>query len=368
MTPQTKSLFATLYAQLSLVFLFCESFAPVALGQGFEFEGEGKITYRVYDRRGEPYVEQHDNFSVSVKDCKWHIRQIPQLWLKNGSNQILFGETLVSSDLANFYQLTSISNVTGWYAGATNARAFAARIGPGAVPFGLSDPKLMIIWYAFASSCYFNTSSGNYLTPPTVLNDKLYAADFRVLASWELHDHPPNLPQQILFSDLYGFQASSPDPDERTLQFTNCLYTVHEFTRYQKLMLPKRISASFFRRSPTNSLMMLLSADTTIEISQFHELTVVSFRPTISGPSYMSDMRTISKDTPFGVGSPRATDWPSLEKSVQVAKAQAYAISKVEQTNSGSVSRFTITAMVILVIMGFPAVLAIVSRKCKHKT
>jgi hypothetical protein len=72
------------------------------------------------------------------------------------------------------------------------------------------------------------------------------------------------------------------------------------------------------------------SAEVIIEMLQFRGLTVTNFSPKISGPADISDMRTISKDTPFGVAFPRSSDWPPLEQSMRMAKARAKAMRRID--------------------------------------
>ena len=269
-----------------------------------EFEVDGASSYKVLSR-GAVYVQQDDRITVSVSGCNWFIKKVPIRFLKGGRERPLANYGIASSDSTNFYQITSFSKAEG---GST----LEGRIGPGAVPFGLSDPKYIVLWYAFCSGGYLQSLEGRFVNPPmTLMGEAQYAKDFRVLAFWELQEAPPRLPKMIAFDSVPKCDL----PVERTpapaWHCTNFTLVVQEFTNCAELLLPKVILASYFFR---------VTGILEFRINDFRrQVSLDTFRPKITSGTLVSDMRTISSNTPFGVAGRGTSDWPRLETSMAKA-------------------------------------------------
>jgi hypothetical protein len=287
---------------------------------GVEFEAEGSSTYKVLSG-GAVYVQQEDHITVSVRGCEWLVKKVPIRFLKGGKEQPLAHYGVASSDSTNFYQVSSFPR-------AGEGSSMDARIGPGGVPFGLSDPKYIVLWYMFGSSCYFQHLQGRYVNPPTVLlGEAHYAKDFRVLASWELENAAPNLPKMIAFDSVPRWSLEVRRDEAPIWHSTSCRLVVQEFTNRGGLLLPKRVLAEYFGSSPTNQPLPFLTGSFEVRMTNFHaQVSVTTFRPDISRGAFVSDMRTICSNTPFGVVNRAASDWPRLESSR--AKAQSVALAK----------------------------------------
>jgi hypothetical protein len=152
--------------------LFRVGLAIIGIGniaQASDLTVEGTISYKIYSSDGNVRMHQLDDFSLSVQECNWYIKKVPVLFERAGKKERLTGTTEVSSDTKNFYQLTDLGD-TG--KNPAPKVQFFGRVGSGPAPFNLSDPKLIALWYSYASSCYLKEAADrneHYVIPPTVL-------------------------------------------------------------------------------------------------------------------------------------------------------------------------------------------------------
>jgi hypothetical protein len=322
--------------------LFCLLTFLSSRGHSAEYSVSGTICYEI-SLSGQVVARQEDAFHVHVSDCQWQIRKTPLLFLRNGQKRPVFGDTILSSDLTNFYQLTDVRDDRGGIKvmpdgiGSESSRSnapdtgfpshspsnigapyvrnsFDARIGPGAAPFGVSDPKLLMLWYAFCSGCYFPTIKDGYIHPPKpLLSEQDYAKSFRVAAIWEVEKTAPYLPRVIAFDFLNHLRNQTNGGGGLT--FTNCLYWASEFTNTSGVSLPKTIEVKYYSHSPitfsTELVGLMRIAVTNVSPKADH----VRFRPEIPAPASISDMRTISSNRSFGIAIPNAVRWPEINTS-----------------------------------------------------
>jgi len=339
--------------------------------RGAEFSLDGNIKYQVFSLGGEPIVEQDCSFTFTEKDGKWHIRAVPKRFVKRGKEQPLLPYEIASSDSTNFYEIDSLKGFSvsnGW-----NVDSLGGRIGPGSVPFGLSDPRLIVLWYAFGSSLYFRDITTNYIVPPTIIGgEEAYANDFRGRASWELEKNPPFLPVSICFLGEYKFGANKRlGGIYSASNFTNCVYSAHDFKENAGLFIPRSITAEYFNRNPTNEKIAHLGGEMKIEVIQVQKNDPrVAFRPDLSSSAFLSDMRTISKATPFGIAVDDAHDWPDLKKSQRLAEAVALsrAQNPSKEDRNPLSSRKNIIRLILIVLILLPIVVVgkiLTSRKAK---
>ncbi len=325
-----------------LFFLTCPTYAS-----NDEFVAEGTIAYQVLSYDGSVFVEQDDLFTVSVKDCEWSIKKIPTRFLKNGKEQPLAEYGIASSDSTNFYQVSSFKGIVSTEK--QKREAFDGRIGPGAVPFGLSDPKYIVLWYAFGSGCYFPSLTNNQVNPPTILKTEgAYAQDFRVTAHWELESGPPFLPRFITFDTPPALQKTATGTERGHL--TNCVFTVQEFTNVFGLAIPTVITVNYFGWHPLNPTTIIPTSRMRIVVSNFQaRVAVEHFRPEIPEPAVISDLRTIASNTPFGVASRNSRTWPNIEDSKKRASARAQAIGMAEHRNKSHVTLLRISLISVVI-------------------
>jgi hypothetical protein len=237
-------------------YIFLLYLAQIDFGFGYEYILEGNVKYQLFLQQGQVIAEQESSFVFREKDCNWLVKCVPHRFVKFGKEQPLYAYELASSDGTNFYELESLSGLP------KPAKPFEGVIGPGSDPFGLSDPRLTTLWYAFGSSCYFAKRNGNLVNPPTAnTGSQTYAKDFHVPAIWQIESNPPFLPEAIFFYKT----------NESTLTtFTNVIYKVHEFKSVAGLLLPKAISMQyFFTQSLSNKPTTWITADMEIEVTNF---------------------------------------------------------------------------------------------------
>ncbi len=314
-----------------------------------EFSVEGKIRYEIFFESGEKYVEQQDEFRVSVRDCNWHIRKVPKVFLRHETPQSLGDYGLVMSDGTNFYQVSSFQN------------ALTARIGPGAVPFCLTDPKMIVLWYAYASSCYLSHIQDEFVNPPTVFNEAYYARDFRVRCDWQLFDKLPFLPSSMAFDGVAKFETNA-----STRSFTNAIFKVTETFDDKGLVVPKIASVEYFSRSRTNQALVFRSAKMSIEANALAEsVDQHCFQSPNLTNATVSDMRTISSNTPFGIAYFGQLQWPNLDSSLSKAEKLA-ASARLRVPERSAMTRLALLRWVLIILTIVPAFYLII-RLQKHR-
>ena len=297
------------------------------LSEATEYSVDGNILYDVY-YDNEIFVEQEDAFTVNVRDTEWQIRSVPKRFVKMGKEQALGDYTIVSSDRTNIYQLNSFESfipnnihfnqisAIKTNAPGTNINKFDARLVSGSIPYGLSDPKLIVLWYAFASSSYLTNARDSFLFPPTVLPPLDYVNDVRVEARWELSDRPPFLPKNIYFDNTPKYKLLKLSPPGHDLHYTNCLYHVVTSHEETGLSIPKDIIIHYYEPHPFKSGLTLHTAYMRITSTNYRTTTITNnYRPGIPDRTTISDMRTISSNRPFGVLYRNQTNWPTLKQS-----------------------------------------------------
>jgi len=326
------------------------AFMPsISYASEYEFVAEGMITYEVLSFDGSPFVEQQDLFTVSVRGCEWHLNKTPIRFLKDGREQPLYQYSIVSSDSTNFYQVSSLKGILNKQK--HQRETFEGRIGPGAVPFGLSDPKCLVLWYAFGSGCYFPALTNTQVNPPTVLkSQEMYAEDFRVAANWELEGRPPFLPRRILFYAPVSRQAKAEGYGGGHL--TNCVFTVQESASQFGLTLPRVVTANYYGWHPLKPGTIIPTSRMRIAVTNYQaRIALNSFRPDIPEAAVISDLRTIASNTPFGVAIRNGRTWPSIAESRKRAFARAQAIVAAEHRNTW---RVTATRILLISVAAAP--------------
>jgi hypothetical protein len=192
-----------------VLLLLIKTFSPTPL-LAYEYEVVGTLSY-VYSESvtGDIIVDQEQNFSIEVSDCKFFLKKVPTKFIKFGKEAALEDYIVASTDLTNFYYLVSLESIVNSQINSkskqTNTKAqpqkplsgAAGIIGNGQIPYG-TDPTINLIWYAFASGCYFKKEVDDQfifgITP--FRNVGYYSQDFRVRAQWEIESAAPFLPKK----------------------------------------------------------------------------------------------------------------------------------------------------------------------------
>lgn len=313
-----------------------------------DYTVQGTIMYELWHAGGKVYVHQEDKFDVSVSGCLWRIQKFPRLFLKDGKPQPLADYGVVCTDGKNFYQVSSRNQGT----------SRNARVGPGTVPFCLSDPKLIVLWYGFASGCYFERLTDNYVNPIAMFSEDKYAGDFRVLGRWQLNSNSPFLPETMVFDALPRFDVLASKSGTHRWNFTNITFTASGFSSGGgKATIPQSIVVDFFRRTP--DLKVSSSGRVKIEVHDVqHRIPFEAFRPPDLGNAIVSDMRTISSNTPFGIARLNQSNWPSVEASKDQAAKIASAMKK--RTDSAQRNPKLARTAFAVAFLGPPLVAAVI--------
>lgn len=271
----------------------------------------GTLKYEKFWTDDSVYLEQKDDFHFVVADCKWYIKQVPKESLKFGKK----GKNpppeykLALTDGTNFFEAVRFEK----------SATQNGRIGSGSVPYGLSDAKLIVLWYAFGSGCYL-VRQQECIVPPHVFGQEFYTNDFRVRAYWSLTTNVSHLPTYIAFD---GFKVNA------GIQwgFTNAVYTASGFTNVGDMSLPSFAAIDYYVQNPTNDSLLRRVARMQIDVSRCELLTNTTVdlfqAPKLSESGVISDLRPISTNTPFGVAHYKDRAWPSKEASETKAKAIA---------------------------------------------
>lgn len=315
-----------------------------------EFAIEGRMSYEVLSLRGDVLVLQESAFQFIVQDCKWYLKKVPTLFLKRGVEQALRNYSIVSSDATNFYQLSSFETIVEAAKQAGNV--YSGRVGAGTYPYGLSDPAMIVLWYAYGSACYFANLEQPYLNPPDLFtNEEPYAKDFRVLAKWQLHDAPPFLPQRISFDGVPRFEVKSSTVSSETWHFTRCAFNALTFTNANGAEVPRTLSVQYFNKHPLRPSELFPSSRLSISVTNCpSSVPAVNFRPAIPGQAVVSDLRTISPSTPFGVAV-MSQDWPTQGYSKRIAQLRAETLGRLNTHNIKS--KVATVLLVLLLILPF---------------
>jgi hypothetical protein len=285
--------------------------------KAYEYVIQGTITYEVYlGDSSSPLAEQEDDFSFSLKNnCFWN-QQVSKKFNKFGKPQLLFGGCVASSDSTNYYWISSNSTQLAKSPLLSGSPPVSALIGTGVVPYRLMDPKAVVLWYAFGSSCYLSNVQDNCIYPTTINNASNErnesGLDFRVSASWKLQKEPPFLPSSIIFDEMPC--QSEIRSNNLIILKTNCVYTADKFTTSNGLTIPWAASVSNFNKSGILSGVMKIKVTNVL-----YNVNITNFQPIISGPVQISDVRTISPNTPRAVFLITTQGWPSLRFSQRIA-------------------------------------------------
>lgn len=312
----------------------CSALLPSKAVLGFEYGVEGRVSYKVLRRSGDVFAHQEDMFRAEVSNCWWRIQT---LCFKNtllGQNEPVLPPMFYSSDTTNFYELMDVAAIE------TNAmragtKIHGGKIGPGAVPFAI-DTKVIVLWYAFASGCYFRSLDEPFLNPPVPLDkSEEYANDFRVRGVWELNGAQPFLPSSIAFDRTPKHQLPTGTASEQSWAFTNCVYSANNFRAVAECAVPTLAVWEYFSRNVTGAQEPILTGRIEILVTNvFQQIGAVAFRPRVVGPVMLSELRTISERTPFTLIVDNSTNWPQLENSLARANTIA-TVTRRERTHRG---------------------------------
>jgi RNA polymerase sigma factor (sigma-70 family) len=216
-----------------------------------EYEVDGELTLQLLGQNNTITSEEHESFTVSIKNGKWFIVTKPQ----PGKNSANITRYEAGGDGKTFYQVAYYDQKT------LDPRSLNSAIGlieNDAVPENIAGNHISELWLALASSSYLNNSKNGMIEPVYYLIDPSMRNEGWVeKASWNRFHDPPHLPQQVIYlnKNIVGMNGSRrvviqpPPPFEKG--FTRAIYNVEEATNIDGLTLPIRFSFKELFLNPT---------------------------------------------------------------------------------------------------------------------
>lgn len=263
----------------------------------------GKLTQRY------PSTE----FKAFVRGCKWYIYMKPA----------------VAADWDNGHVEIAYDGESTRGFGAGGRLTPAAGIDDGDIVSPGAEPRLPILWTAFAAGCYLRKAAGSgKLIPPDI------RSQFRkpIPAEVEWLDEAASIPARILYFDdgtnrMEYKEVAHPPPFDKG--YTNGIYTVAEYTNIGSLKLPLRFEFDQFFPAPSqavssNDIMLGLHLEGRV-LTVAARCDQISFVPELPPtPIRTTDGRFMTLD----VGASRFTyttnHWLSKAEAMELPKFKDY--------------------------------------------
>jgi hypothetical protein len=218
----TKHSFLFPFARLLLSALALVQFD---FARAAEFEVNGVM---IYQRDGKP--EFPYDMRISVRDCKWSIVQRSML----GTNKMQRIQTELTYDGTNIYNLSHVERQVENEAWQVVSNSYAASLYSGEFPFRNLDPEIVLLFYAYASTCYLDTVTNNQTGPIKFQPRDLEMGNATVYSELDREVLPPMLPKRISF--FLG----------PTRGWTNANLVSGDFTNVGGLTIPATVSLEHY--------------------------------------------------------------------------------------------------------------------------
>ncbi|HYG35289.1 MAG TPA: hypothetical protein VEC99_10920 [Clostridia bacterium] len=165
---------------------------------------------------------------VCVRGCQWAVRHSRETAGKNA--HLLVTET--SDNGTNIHLVSHLEQNTSGSLAYDSTRAISnsweAQIHPSGFPRWIVAPEMVCLFYAYASSCYFDSVTNNLLDPVGFSPTDLPWAEAKLRAAFRRNSGSPRLPVEICFLDNSGMK-------------TNATLTSSSFTNIAGLQIPLRV-------------------------------------------------------------------------------------------------------------------------------
>jgi hypothetical protein len=186
-------------SQIWRVFLFFSLMAVSATKiSASEYEVRGEIVQTLFKDDGGVQSIQRSSFTVFVRDCSWLIQTTDH---DEAGKQFMKRETACLNG-AEIYEVDGPPGGANSAVGYSGIRAWnVASIVSNNVPVGMADDYVVShLWLMFASGCYFEKLSTNWITPVYDLNASgLVHPELKREAKWELINGPSSLPSSVIY-------------------------------------------------------------------------------------------------------------------------------------------------------------------------
>ena len=295
---------------------------------------------------GDHDISTTGNVTIVFDNDRYRITATPDhsLSASNGQISLVESATILSYDLTNIYQLTTLAYIEpdGKQTirnSTTKSVCLAGLISAGPVP-QRCDLKLSLIWLATASGPYLVKEQSHsylpmFLPPPQALTSD---SRLKVTAVRTLDQTWPHLPITFYSTDLFW---DSDDAEYRETQKTNLvLFAVNDGG-------VRNVTVTFLHDGniPRSKIQMTL----TNSLGLVHDPNM--FSPVLNGVATISDQRLMRGKSTLAL-SLISSNWPSLESTTRRLKE----LERLRSADGGipeNVKRIGIVGMFLLLI-GIP--------------
>lgn len=367
---------------ITVIFIFVQQ--PCFCASRYLIHIGGKMTETIVgiDKLHEAKAEYE--FSVDVEDCKWYLRlkpMVPDYSVRNlryrkgkSSFSSTPDERIASSDSNSFYHVTSFSKEhiaklieEGIVRESDNTIFTQAERGPGSVPFAI-DYRLMALWYAFASHCYFELRSNQGLIIPmeTRRYEFYLTNNIYVPARWRLFNEPPRLPCLIVCSNSVDYLTPSLEEFFKSgAPNTNVYYSASKPMRVGECFVPSAAEFKYFYfDSKSTPVVNRVFAKVVLKVdSAVNKCEVKSFVPDLKSAAFFSEKRYYAKGV--AVSYAITNKWPD---NIEVEKAAARIAARKEYTRSVDPLKSLIWMFASITIFSVAAYFATRGRRNTNKT
>lgn len=322
-------------------------------GKATQYEIAGRVTYQQTEHDGKIRSLRDYAFTVNVDGCRWQINQELLRFIKGGNERtnLPLISYVCSSDLTNLYSISTMGT-NGVKLIKPLSNRSSGFIGTGDAPYGLSSSSTYVLWYAFASSCYFERVTNEYIHPVITLDSSGdYARDYRVRSKWGLAEAPPHLPKMISFGMYQSHMNNSGKPVRQDIfESTNCILAVKSFTNLGSYVFPKEVSAQYFVfPDESNYAIRLPEATVTVEVTNILLASSLrEFTPHIDGAAFLTDLRPVKHEVPVRAVLGIQTNWPNLSAS---ERNYSWAIAAYDRAESRANKQLSLTRFVTMLFL-----------------
>lgn len=186
-----------------------------------EYEVDGEIVQTLFKMDGNVQSIQRSKFTVYVRDCAWLIKTADH----DETGNLLTTRETACTNGAEIYEVAGTANwaaLNGGIAPWNNASIVSNN-----VPVGQVDDYFVChLWLMFASGCYFENLTNDWITPVYDLNASMPVnPNLKRQAKWGLLNGPGSLPLNVAYMD--GFTHT-----------TNATYVATSITNVGSIQIP----------------------------------------------------------------------------------------------------------------------------------
>lgn len=283
---------------IAILFMMASLSAEIASSSpapsAYEFEVEGNM-----EIAPSGFSAFSSKMHVYVHGCQW---RISETW-QSATNRII---TEIGDDGTNIYRLDHVETNTPsapslW---GIDPSSWIGAIHRAGFPYRTIETDIVTLFYAYASHCYLDSVTNNFLGPIKFQPTDLKMGDLPVQARIVRDSAAPQLPEQISFLGAQGGRLES----------TNSFFEASIFTNVGAAHIPLRVSVLRYRPERSSVLVK-------------YEFSVSTARPKCStsafdlacpSGTFIQDYRFSHGDanvSPIMVGVLPSPGWPSLEQS-----------------------------------------------------